>query len=111
MPKLIRLYIQSIAIGFALAAAFAGLLVWQDVMGVGRLILGSSSGYIALAMLIVFNGIVFSGVQFALRIMMLAEPDEGPKGGLRQHVLPAPVRAPVAVPAKAAAPRAGQRRR
>ncbi|AWD21119.1 hypothetical protein [Fuscovulum blasticum] len=105
MPKLIRLYIQSVAIGFGLAAAFAGVLVWQDVMGVGRLILGSDMGLVALVMLIVFNGIIFAGVQFALRVMMMAESDDGPKGGLRQHVAPVPVRVVVPAPAKAAAKR------
>ncbi|MCB6178802.1 hypothetical protein LHP98_11760 [Rhodobacter sp. Har01] len=105
MPQLIRLYIQSVAIGFALAAVFAGVMVWQDVMGVGRLILGSDMGLVALAMLVVFNGIIFAGVQFGLRVMLMAEDDSGPKGGLRQHAIPAPVR--VAAPA----PKAGQRRR
>lgn len=101
MPKLIRLYIQSVAIGFALSAAFAGILIWQDVMGIGRLILASEVGWIAVLMLFVFNGIVFAGVQFGLRVMLMAEDDEGPKGGLRQHDVPAPVR----VGAVAAAPR------
>ena len=105
MPKLVRLYIQSVAIGFGLAAAFAGVMIWQDVMGVGRLILGSDMGLVALAMLVVFNGIVFAGVQFGLRVMMMAEDDSGPKGGLRQHSIPAPVRV------TAAAPKAAQRRR
>lgn len=94
MPKLIRLYIQSIAIGFALSAVFAAVMVGFDVMGLGRLILGFSTGLVALVMLVVFNGIVFSGVQFGLRIMLMAEDDTPPRGGLRQHVtrLPAPVR-------------------
>jgi len=94
MPRLVRLYIQSVAIGFALAAVFAAVLVWQDVMGIGRLILGSDMGLVALAMLVVFNGIVFSGVQFGLRVMLMAEDDTPPKRGLRQHIGPAaPVRA------------------
>lgn len=97
MPKLIRLYIQSVAIGFGLSAAFAAALVWLDVMGVGRLILGSDMGLVAAAMLVVFNGIIFAGVQFGIRISMLAEDEDGPRGGLRQHAAPVPVR--VTVPA------------
>ena len=93
MPRLVRLYIQSVAIGFALSAAFVAALVWQDVMGIGHLILGSPSGWIAAAMLVVFNGIVFAGVQFGLRVMMLAEDDDTPRGGLRQHDIPVPVKA------------------
>ena len=101
MPPLIRLYIQSVAIGFAISACFAGLLVWLDVMGIGRLILTSSQGWIAALMLFVFNGIIFAGVQFGLRVMLMAGRDDGPKSGLRQHDVavrePVPVRAGAAV--------------
>jgi hypothetical protein len=97
MPELVRLYIRSILIGFLLSAAFEAVLIWQDVMGIGHLILGSSSGAIAALMLLVFNGIIFSGVQFGLRVMMLAEEDDGPKGGLRQHDIAVPVRAEAAL--------------
>ncbi len=103
MPRLIRLYIQSVAIGFALSAAFVAALVWQDVMGIGHLILGSPSGWIAAAMLVVFNGIIFAAVQFGLRVMMLAEDDDTPRGGLRQNDIPVPV--------KASAPATTRRRR
>lgn len=88
MPKLIALYIRSIAIGFALAAAFLGILLWQDVAGLRGLIFGSSMGLVAAAMLLVFNGVVFSGVQFAIAVMKLAEPPEGPRGGTRAPVTP-----------------------
>lgn len=83
MPKLIRLYIKSVAIGFALSAAFLALLLWADVAGLRHLVLGTSSGGIAAAVLFVMNGIVFASVQFAIAIMRLADDDEGPKGGLR----------------------------
>lgn len=92
MPKLIRLYIQSIVIGFALSVVFLGALVWMDVAGLQHLILGSSSGFVAAAMMIVFNGIIFSGVQFAIAVARLAEDDDTPRGGLRQHLTPIPVR-------------------
>lgn len=100
MPKLVRLYIQSVAIGFALSAAFTGGLLWLDVAGLGHLVKASSIGWIAVAMLVVFNGIVFSAVQFAFRIMGMAEKDEGPQGGrgVREPVL-------VPVPVKVAAKR------
>ena len=94
MPELVRLYIRSVLIGFAVAAVFAAVLIWQDVMGVGHLILGSPQGWIAALMLVVFNGIVFSGVQFGLRVMLMAEDDTGPKGGLRQHSGNVPALAP-----------------
>ncbi len=95
MPQLVRLYIQSVVLGFAISAAFTGGLLWLDVAGLGHLVGASNIGWIAVAMLVVFNGIVFSAVQFAFRIMGMAERDEGPKGGrgVREPVLvPAPVR-------------------
>ena len=101
MPALIRLYIQSVAIGFAISAGFAVLLVWQDVMGIGRLVLASPQGWIAALMLFVFNGIIFAGVQFGLRVMLMAE-DEGPKGGLRQHDVAVPAPVPVRVEVRGA---------
>jgi hypothetical protein len=85
MPKLVRLYIVSIAIGFALAVAFTAMLIGLNVAGLRHLVGGTGGGWIAVMMLVFFHGILFSGVQFAIRIMMLAE-DDGPKGGLRQHV-------------------------
>lgn len=94
MPKLVRLYIVSIAIGFALAAVFVGMLAALDIAGLRHLMRSTSGGWIALLMMVFFHGILFSGVQFAIRIMLMAE-DDGPKGGLRQrirHVL-APVHA------------------
>lgn len=93
MPKLVRLYIQSVAIGFALSVGFVVALVVMDVAGLQRLILGDM-GWVAALMMIMFNGVVFSGVQFAIAIMRLAEDDdEGPRGGRMMPVLrPIPVR-------------------
>lgn len=96
MPELIRLYIQSVALGFAIAVAFTAGLLWLDVAGIGHLIMGSDIGWIAVAMLVVFNGIIFSAVQFGFRVMSMAESDEGPKGGRG-------VREPVPVPVVAGA--------
>lgn len=98
MPKLIRLYITSVAIGFALSAVFLGLLVWLNVAGLGHLVLHTASGGVAAVMLFVMNGIIFAGVQFAIAIMRLADDDNDPRGGLRApHVLRA---VPVKVAAK-----------
>lgn len=75
MPQLIRLYLHSIAVGFALAALFACGLIWLDVAGVGRLILSSRAGWLAALMLLVSLGVIFSAVQFAFRIATLTEPN------------------------------------
>lgn len=110
MPKLIRLYIQSVAIGFAIAAGFVALLVWQDVAGIGQLILGSDLGAIAAFMLVLSHGVIFSSVQFAIRVMGLAERGQGPRGGLRERIagLFAPRRQLIPVRAEAPA-KAGRR--
>jgi len=91
MPKLIRLYIVNVAIGFALAAVFVALLVWMNVAGVGRLILGSDIGWVAALMLVMFHGVVFGGVQFAIAVMRMAEPEDRPKGPRGGRLIPVPV--------------------
>lgn len=91
MPRLVRLYIQSVALGFLISAGFTAGLLWLDVAGLGHLIRGSDIGWIAVVMLVVFNGIVFSAVQFAVRVMGMAKMDDGPKGG---HGAMVPVRVP-----------------
>lgn len=91
MPQLIRLYITNVAIGFALAAAFVALLIWQDVAGVGHLVLNSDMGIVAALMLWVFHGVLFAGVQFAIAVMAMAE-DDTPRGGLRDHSQMIPIR-------------------
>jgi hypothetical protein len=91
MPKLIHLYISSIAVGFALAVVFVVSLVALDVAGLRHLILGSDMGWVAAAMMVMFNGVVFSAVQFAIRIMGMAERDDTPRGGKLMHLTPIPV--------------------
>lgn len=99
MPKLIRLYIRQVLIGFGLSAAFVSLLLWQNVGNLGHLISTSDIGWIAVAMLFVFNGLVFAGAQFSIAIMrMEAKNDEPPRGGTR--VLNRLGAAPQAVPVK-----------
>lgn len=99
MPKLIKLYIKSCAIGFVLSAVFVGLLLGFDVMGLGGLVMRSDAGLVAVLVLWVLNGIVFGSVQFGIAIMGMAEDDDddrddGPRGGRRAPVFlaePVPV--------------------
>lgn len=95
MPKLVRLYIKNVLIGFVIAAIFVAMLIGFDVGGLRHLLTSSSAGYMAIAMLWFANGIVFAGVQFAIAVMALRERDSGPRGGTRAPVtrrIPAPVR-------------------
>lgn len=101
MPKLIRLYIVNVALGFGLALVFVALLVWQDVAGLGQLILHSDIGWLAGLMMVMFHGVVFGGVQFAIAVMRMAEPtDKGPRGGTKAPLVARHPKA-VLVPIKA----------
>ena len=107
MPELVRLYIRSVVVGFAVSTVFTAALIWFDVAGIGRLILGSDIGLVAALMMVFFNGIVFAAVQFAFRIMAMAEEGDGPTGGhgARERLVPIPV------PVRAAASTAPRNRR
>ena len=83
MPKLVRLYIVSIVVGFVIALAFATSLVALDVGHMRHLILETEQGYLGVVLLVLSNGVVFAGVQFAIAVMRLAEDDHKPKGGRR----------------------------
>jgi hypothetical protein len=72
MPKVVKLYISSALIGFVAAAAFVGLILVLDVAGIGHLVAGSDVAVMAVVVFWILNGIVFSGVQFAYRITILA---------------------------------------
>lgn len=101
MPELVRMYIRHVAIGFLLACIFTGALLWLNVGNLWHLVRATDAGPLAVVMLVVFNAIVFSGVQFGIAIMGMAE-DEGKGGGTR-----APVGA--ALPACVAAESGGNR--
>ena len=62
MPKLIRLYITHAAIGFGIAGAFVGMLLWFNVANLWHLVSHSDKGVLAVLVLWVANGIVFAGV-------------------------------------------------
>ena len=98
MPPLVRLYIRQVLIGFALAAVFTALLLWFDVGGLWRLVTHTAEGPLAVALLILFNGIVFSGVQFGIAVMRMAEPEDRDGGRRAARPLPAPLTTPAALP-------------
>lgn len=102
MPKLVKLYIQQVAIGFALAVVFVGLLLWANVANLAHLVFNTSGGYLAIFLLVFFNGIVFGGVQFAISIMRMAGRDDDTPGGkpLRDLTRYATGTHPVAIPVR-----------
>lgn len=87
MPKLIRLYITNVAYGFALAVAFVAMLVWADVANLRHLVLETEMGWLAGVMMVMANGVVFAGVQFAIAVMRMADSGDGPKGGTHAPVV------------------------
>ncbi len=104
MPQLIRLYIINVAIGFALAAVFVGMLLWFNIANLWYLISHSDKGWLALLILWIANGIVFAGVQFAIAVMRMKDDDDDePRGGHRGRVMQRqPVPIPVRVEARGA---------
>lgn len=88
MPELVRLYIRNIIWGVVLALLFTGALLALDVANLRHLVMSTSGGFIAVVMLVVFNSIVFAGVQFGIAVMRMAEDRDPPRGGLRQHATP-----------------------
>ncbi|MGB8623876.1 MAG: hypothetical protein WCD16_13760 [Paracoccaceae bacterium] len=97
MPELVRLYIRHTIFGFVLAGVFVAMLLSFNVANLWHLVSGSSSGILAGFLLFMFNGIVFSGVQFGIAIMRMA--DHGTDGGgkpqrepvLNHALIPIPV--------------------
>ena len=113
LPRLVRLYIKQCLIGFAISGLFVALLLWFNVAGLRTLMLGTQGGLMALVLLFLFNGLVFAGVQFAITIMHMADPEGGDGGGRRDNVLAAvpgrimaalarPARVPAALPVRGA---------
>ncbi|MET4103708.1 hypothetical protein ABIE58_003154 [Roseovarius sp. MBR-78] len=88
MPRLVRLYITQVAIGFGLAGVFVGLLLWFNIANLWHLVSHSSDGPLAVLILWVANGIVFAGAQFAIAVMRMKDDDDDDHhGGRRQPVM------------------------
>ncbi|MEM1431356.1 MAG: hypothetical protein AAGG09_18020 [Pseudomonadota bacterium] len=93
MPKLVRLYIIQTAIGFAISAAFVAMLLFMNVANLWHLVTHTGAGPLAVFLLWLFNGIVFSGVQFGISVMLMAEPEDR-DGGKRDDL---PVADPLSI--------------
>ncbi len=75
MPKLVRLYIRQVIIGYLLSAVFVTLLLSLNVANLWHLVSNTEGGWIAALMLFIFNGVVFAGVQFGIAVMRMSEKD------------------------------------
>ena len=65
MPDHIRFILWHAFIGFVISVAFTVLILALNVGNLWHLVTHTSGGMVAVAMLFMFNGIVFAGVQFA----------------------------------------------
>ncbi|WP_296764554.1 hypothetical protein [Sediminimonas sp.] len=86
MPKLIRLYITHVIIGYAIAAAFVAMLLYFNVANLWHLVTHSDVGLLAVFILWLSNGFVFAGVQFAIAVMNLKDSDDDDHGGKRDAI-------------------------
>lgn len=75
MPKLIRLYCDSVLVGLVAAIVFLVGLVCLDVAGLRDAVLGDGGlaghGRVVAGLIVVFAGGVFSSFTFAIRVVML----------------------------------------
>lgn len=105
MPRLVRVYIRQCVFGLALSVVFVAGLIALDVAHLRHLVSSSDVGILAVGLLVLFNGIVFAGVQFAIAIMEMQERPEPPAGGRRQAgAAPRLALAPVPDPAEGQPP-------
>ena len=104
MPKLVRLYIVNVLIGFALAGLFVAMMLYFNIANLWHLVSHSDKGVLAVFVLWLANGIVFAGVQFSIAVMgMKDDDDDEPRGGRRRPIhidtsRPVMVRAPARAP-------------
>lgn len=100
MPKLIRLYITHVIIGFGIAAAFVGMLLYFNIANLWHLVSTSDVGLLAVIILWFSHGIVFAGVQFGIAVMGMKNEDDSGNGGKRQLELrlPSLQQEPVMIP-------------
>ncbi len=76
MPELVRFLVKHAVIGMGLGAAFVIALLYFDVGKLRTLIMGSPSGWIAAALLVVFVGSTFAAAQMGMAVMTQPKDDD-----------------------------------
>ena len=90
MPPIFRFYLRQVVIGFALAAILVATLLWLNTGNLWHLVTHSDVGVLAVGLLWVFNGLVLSGAQFGVAVMLLTENDKPPGGRQVPVLVPVP---------------------
>ncbi|MCB4768845.1 hypothetical protein LGR54_09540 [Ancylobacter sp. Lp-2] len=93
MPRLVSFLFRHALIGFGIAVPFIAALLAFDVAGLGRVVFGSPSGPLAVAVLTAAIGLTFASLQMGFAVMLLGEETSGRGGRLQPR--PVPVRVPV----------------
>lgn len=75
MPDLVRLYVRQCLAGLALGIVFSVALVVLNVGNLGHLVGEVDGGWLAFALLCIFNGIVFAGAHFGITIVRMGTDD------------------------------------
>jgi hypothetical protein len=99
MPTLVKFMLRHALIGYAVAVVFVGAILALDVGGLATLVMTSSFGLLAVALLTFFTGLTFASLQMGMAVMSLKSEDEDQDGGGEAggadsawDVQPAPVR-------------------
>jgi hypothetical protein len=79
-PELVRFLVRHAAVGFAISAAFVGLILAADPNGLGTLLAGAAGHPMPLVLLWFFCGLTFASVQIGAAVMLLGEDDGGGRG-------------------------------
>jgi hypothetical protein len=75
MPRVFRLYLLSALNGFGISIVFAALILIFNVANLRHLVATSDVGVLAMVAFWVLNGIVFSGVQFAISLSQMVRAE------------------------------------
>lgn len=89
LPRVMRVYALSVLLGFVLSVLFTGLLMGLDIGGLRHLVMTVEGGLLAVFLLVFFNGIVFSGIQFGVVVMTMDYPQTPPKPRRKRSTVPA----------------------
>jgi len=81
MPAHVLFLARHALIGFALGAAFVGVMAWFDIAGLRTLAAKSESTLVAFPVLTFFLGLTFASVQMGAAIMLLPHEDQQGGGG------------------------------
>lgn len=104
VPRLLRLLLLHVAIGFLAATAFVAALLWSDPGGIGELLTHPREGRWPLLLLWFFTGLTFASAQLGAAVMRMdGRGNPGPPRARRRAwrgLSPWPV-APQPVPQRA----------